>query len=128
MERTKTNHISLEAFLVNFVAVELNEGPVLRVAFVARTDRNRRGRDMSQDTLADWLPELRGRTVELVQRHLVGYDWDIDNSGGLDVTESPTLDRNPQPVRIIGSAKLKIVEISRRGGTCMHRIGQYPLN
>jgi hypothetical protein len=61
-------YITIEAIPVNLLAVELDESPVLRIAFVTRTNGNRRGIcAASQDALVLRAPELRDLTVEVVQ-------------------------------------------------------------
>ena len=64
------NYVALEAVPVDFVAVQLNESPVLREEFIAGSDGNRRGvEDFSQDAVVLYGPKPRGLAVELVQGH-----------------------------------------------------------
>lgn len=65
---TDINYVALEAFRIDLLAVQLNESPVLREAFVASTDGNRRGvHDVPKDALVLCTPELRDLTAKHVQ-------------------------------------------------------------
>ena len=62
------HYVALEVLPVDLLVVQLHEGPVLREALIAGTDRNRRGvEDVPQDTSALCTPGPRDITVEFVQ-------------------------------------------------------------
>lgn len=70
-KRTKVYNISFKCIPVDFVAVELNEGPIFCVPFGTSIKGDGRGeRDVTEDALTIFAPVLRDFVVEFVE----GFD------------------------------------------------------